>query len=75
MSFQDLLDKHGKRCSHCGSDQLTSLNSKLLRHRCLDCGLWMYEDEVVVGKEAGEKVAEAYRKKLAEEAPEGRVKG
>jgi transposase-like protein len=60
MTFEELLEKHGKYCPNCGSGQVTTTNNRRpLRHRCLDCGHKFVDSKAIIGKEAADKVKQS----------------
>jgi hypothetical protein len=55
MTFEKLLEKHGKYCPYCGSGQLTTKNNEHpLWHQCLDCDNMVKDADVITGKAAAE---------------------
>lgn len=49
-TLQQLLDKYGKHCPKCRSNQVSSGNNSPLWHRCIDCGHRFPDAEAIVGK-------------------------
>lgn len=52
MTFEELLDRHGKFCPRCGSGRISSDNSTPLNHTCIDCEHKFVDSEAVIGNPA-----------------------
>lgn len=47
MTLDEAFAKFGNRCPSCHSNRLSSDNSVVLNHRCLDCGKTCTEPEAL----------------------------